>query len=732
MFERIRRSIALFTSIAACAFAAPSFAQGAQTAPFDSTAGAQTDAATELTLGNQAHGRKDVAAARQHYLRAQQLAGSLTPVGVSASLNLIRAGPPEAKLQTLTALHEQIETTPATQADAALYLNLGHQAASLGNSGLPLAWRSLEKARALSAAQPGLRPNLEALDALAQLYEDQQRYTEALRLSQQALGVLRADTQRNHGDLHVALEWRQGRLYRAMGQNAQALGAYQRAVTQLEILRPDIPIEDGDGQPSYRTTFEPVYLGLVDSLLKAVDTLPRSQHGPLLRQALDAVELVKQTELQDYLGDRCAVDAVKGGSATVIPPRTAVLYPIMFPDRLELLLETASGISRFSSPIPGAALQRSADLLGREMRSQGSDYLVHARQLHDWVLRPLDAALAAGSVDTLVVIPDGTLRTVPLAALHDGSRFAIEKYAITTATGLSMTNTTPPLRQSMTALVAGASTFGGVVEKIGTQRADALLGGVPPAAAAPGSSASSTPGALSGSAALIALSGAQRVTSQVAARRTMRSIQSRNLIVTAEPASPTPSKTEALRNALALPGVTQEMLALQSILPGTRLIDSEFTVDAFRQAATSVQYRIVHVASHGIFGGSADSSYILAYDDVLTLDGLQKMLSGEQFQKNPIEILSLSACETAAGNDRAPLGISGAAMKARAKSVLGTLWPVDDEAAVTVMAQFYAGVAQRGQTKAQALQQAQIQLIRNPQMAHPFFWAPFALIGNWL
>ena len=178
--------------------------------------------------------------------------------------------------------------------------------------------------------------------------------------------------------------------------------------------------------------------------------------------------------------------------------------------------------------------------------------------------------------------------------------------------------------------------------------------------------------------------------------------------------------------------MTKEILALQSILPGTRLIDSEFTVDAFRQAATAGQYRIVHVASHGIFGGSADSSYILAYDDLLTLDGLQKMLSGEQFQKRPIEILSLSACETAAGNDRAPLGISGAAMKARAKSVLGTLWPVDDEAAVNVMTQFYAGVAQQGQTKAQALQQAQIQLIRNPQLVHPFFWAPFALIGNWL
>ncbi len=719
MSQSVRRFLALFTCIAACALATPCFAQ--------------TDAATELTLGNQAQARKDTPAARQHYLRAQQLAGRVTSVGVSASLNLIRTGPTEGKLQSLTALHEQIETIPATQAEATLYLNLGHQAASLGSAGLPLAWRSLDKARALSAAQPGLRPNLEALDALAQLYEEQRRYPDALRLSQQALGILRADAQRKNGDLHVALEWRLGRVYRATGQNEQARGAYQRAVNQLEILRPDIPIEDDDGRPSYRTTFEPVYMGLVDSLLKAVDTQPRSQHQVFLRQARDAVELVKQTELQDYLGDRCVVDAVKGGSATVIPPRTAVLYPIIFADRLELLLETATGITRFTTPVPSAAIAQTSDLLGRELRSQGDNYRVHARQLYDWVLRPLDAALAGAEVDTLVVIPDGTLRTVPLGALHDGTRFAVEKYAVTTATGLSMTNTTPPLRQSMTALVAGASTFGGVVEKIGARRVQALLGEQRPASF---SAASNGPGAVSVAPAPSPL---------VATSRSLRAVDTRNLVVmqannaaasnspgSSSSSSSSSSNNEILRGALALPGVTKEILALQSILPGTALIDSAFTVDAFRQAASSVQYRIVHVASHGIFGGTGDSSYILAYDDLLTLDGLQNMLSGEQFQKRPIEILSLSACETAAGNDRAPLGISGAAMKARAKSVLGTLWPVDDEAAVNVMTQFYAGVAQRGQTKAQALQQSQIQLIRNPQLAHPFFWAPFALIGNWL
>ena len=656
---------------------------------------------------------------------AQEPAGNLTPLALRQSLNLIRIGPSDGKLKRLLAIDNQISNAPAARTDAVLYLNLGHQAASLGDAGASLAWHSLDKARALSATQPASRPHLEALDALAQLYEGQRRYTDALLLSQQALMPLRADIQRQNGDLHVALEWRQGRIYRALGQNAPSLGAYQRAVTQLEILRPDVPIEDDEGRSSYRTLFEPVYLGLVDGLLKAVDASPRtslSQPDTLLRQALDAIELVKQTELQDYLGDRCVVDAVKGGSATVIPPRTAVLYPIMFPDRLELLLETASGLARFTTSITGPELQRTADLLVRALRNLDGNYQAHARQLYDWVLRPLDAVIAAGENETLVVIPDASLRTVPLGALHDGTRFAIEKYAITTATGLSMTNTTAPLRQSMTALVAGASSFGGVVDKISTRQAAALLG------AASTQAVTFTPSA---SQAIVAMS-ARPASGNGRALRTMGAVGARNLIVSTASASPAPNESEALKNALALPGVTKEILALQSILHGTRLVDAGFTLDAFRQAATAGHYRIVHVASHGIFGGSADSSYILAYDDLLTLDDLQKILSGEQFQKRPIEILSLSACETAAGNDRAPLGISGAAMKARAKSVLGTLWPVDDEAAVTVMTQFYTGIAQQGQTKARALQQSQVQLIRNPQMAHPFFWAPFALIGNWL
>jgi CHAT domain-containing protein len=171
---------------------------------------------------------------------------------------------------------------------------------------------------------------------------------------------------------------------------------------------------------------------------------------------------------------------------------------------------------------------------------------------------------------------------------------------------------------------------------------------------------------------------------------------------------------------------------LGRIARSTVLLNELFTVAGFQRAAHSGAYRLIHVASHGVFGGSADASYVFAYDDLLTLDSLQSLLKEDQFRKNPIELLTLSACETAEGDDRSPLGISGAAIKARAKSVLGTLWPVDDHAARTAMEKFYRGLLTERLSKAQALRQSQIDLLRSEEFAHPFFWAPFVLIGNWL
>jgi CHAT domain-containing protein len=140
---------------------------------------------------------------------------------------------------------------------------------------------------------------------------------------------------------------------------------------------------------------------------------------------------------------------------------------------------------------------------------------------------------------------------------------------------------------------------------------------------------------------------------------------------------------------------------------------------------------VVHVASHAVFSQRAETSFILAYDDLLTIDELQTLLRREEVQQNPIDLLSLSACQTAEGDDRAPLGIAGAALRARAGSALGSLWPVDDEATKTLMVRFYELLTSERLGKAKALQRAQLELIQSRTHEHPFFWAPFILVGSW-
>ena len=157
-----------------------------------------------------------------------------------------------------------------------------------------------------------------------------------------------------------------------------------------------------------------------------------------------------------------------------------------------------------------------------------------------------------------------------------------------------------------------------------------------------------------------------------------------------------------------------------------------FTVDNFKQEIVRNAYSVVHIASHGVFGHTADATFIMTYDGIINIDALEQLFKSEKFKKAPVELLTLSACQTAEGDDRAPLGLSGIALKAKVRSALGTLWPVSDEAASKLMADFYQALSQPGTSKVQALRRAQQAMIENPRFAHPFFWSPFILVGNWL
>lgn len=92
----------------------------------------------------------------------------------------------------------------------------------------------------------------------------------------------------------------------------------------------------------------------------------------------------------------------------------------------------------------------------------------------------------------------------------------------------------------------------------------------------------------------------------------------------------------------------------------------------------------------------------------------------------------LSACQTAKGDNRAILGLAGVAVRSGARSTLGTLWAVQDESTAKFMVEFYKQLSKPGISKAQALRNTQLEFIKDKDFSHPFYWAAFVLIGNWL
>jgi len=162
------------------------------------------------------------------------------------------------------------------------------------------------------------------------------------------------------------------------------------------------------------------------------------------------------------------------------------------------------------------------------------------------------------------------------------------------------------------------------------------------------------------------------------------------------------------------------------------LLNEEFSINEFSNEVTNSPFRVVHVASHGYFGGQANDSWIMTHDDLLRLGQLSDLFANKRFSEEPVELLILSACETAAGNDLAPLGLSGVALASGARSVLGSLWVVADDATRQLMEAFYDGLGKDGATKAEALKFAQNNILSSEEYSHPYFWAPFILVGNWL
>ncbi len=203
-----------------------------------------------------------------------------------------------------------------------------------------------------------------------------------------------------------------------------------------------------------------MYFQLADLLLQRADSAANAADlDKMLLEARDSTELLKSAELEDYFQDEC-VNLLKSKITKVetVSETAAVVYIIPLPDRTEMLVSLPSGLHRVKSPTTDAALYRVAHQFRVNLEKRTTyEYLDQAKQLYDWLIKPLEPLLANTKIDTLVFIPDGALRNIPMGALHDGQKYLIEKYAVAVTPGLTLMEPRPFVRENLQMVANGLS-----------------------------------------------------------------------------------------------------------------------------------------------------------------------------------------------------------------------------------------------------------------------------------
>jgi CHAT domain-containing protein len=484
-----------------------------------------------------------------------------------------------------------------------------------------------------------------SLGYLGHLYEQEHRYDEALQLTRRAS----MSAQRCYAPESLyQWQWQIARLLLAMDRSDEALNAYRQAIVTLQSIRRELASSYGKAPTMFRTTTGRLYFEFVDLLLKRTAHLPATpQKAAYLDEARQTIELFKAAELQDYFHDDCVnATEVRETPLDQFTKTAVIIYPILLADRTELLVSLRQGLKQYTVPVPAEHVERVVRHFRQALQENNRRrYLRHAQRLYDWLIRPLEADLTNLPVKTLVFVPDGALRLIPMAALHDGKDFLIRKYALATTPGLALTDPKPLSRKNARPLALGLS--------------------------------------------------------------------------------------KSVQGFSALPYVTDELATLKTLYDAKLMLNQEFLLTNVEQALRTGDYGILHIASHGQFASEASESFILAFDTKLTMDLLEEYIGRLRYREDPLELLTLSACETAVGDDRAALGLAGIAIKAGARSAVATLWHVADKAAADLVSQFYEALHESGVSRAQALQRAQIALLDHPDYRSPFFWSPFLLINNW-
>ncbi|WP_027133568.1 CHAT domain-containing protein [Geminicoccus roseus] len=185
----------------------------------------------------------------------------------------------------------------------------------------------------------------------------------------------------------------------------------------------------------------------------------------------------------------------------------------------------------------------------------------------------------------------------------------------------------------------------------------------------------------------------------------------------------------------ALAGTRSEVMAIEALHPRSDtivLMDESFARASLYQDLATRPLSVLHFATHAEFAPQAsDSKVLLGTCEELGLDDLESLIKQARYRDRPVDLLVLSACQSALGDDRAALGLAGLAVKSGARSALGSMWKVDDAATARLTTLFHEEFARGDVGKAEALRRAQLVVAAEPGTAAPMYWAAFQLVGDW-
>jgi CHAT domain-containing protein len=628
--------------------------------------------------------------ARKQNNSLSQLQALLNTIQVgykSHDLNIIPNATIDSKIREAVSLIEQVPDS-STKAYAAIDLALlpsdfkitssitqCSKTGELGRLSNTESIDILNKAITVSKKIQNSRVESYTYGAFGHFWECRGDEMQALKYTQQAL--IAADQKLAAKDGLYLWEWQVGRILKKQNQEKESLEAYQRAFKTLEAIRSDIVTSTRDVQFDFRDVVQPLYRELAElqlqQILQASVKSDSSKSG--VSDALETIDSLKLAELQNYFGSDCIINALNPQKVDEIVDRnTAVLSSIIFDDKIAILLTLPPKVNR-----PGATL-------------------IHWVQANNKILQKSELQKQIKAFQKSLILgqgrPDGYDRTL-----------ASQLYELM-------------IRPFVKDLKAAK-----IKTLIFVQ--DGFLRSIPMAALydAP----------------------AQEYLIQQYAVGTTPSIR-----LTAPKSSDRYLKQALIlgltkaaiidrQEFQALDYAEKEIEAVKQVFPNSKVfIDTKFAPETLRIELNNKNiFPIVHIVSHAQFGTIPEDTFIVTGNNSkLTISELEAALSNLRGQANALELLVLTACQTALGDDRATLGLAGVALQVGVKSAVASLWSVQDKSTALLVEEFYRNLKKPKMTKVEALRQAQIKMIKltgeQSEFASPAFWSPFILIGNWI